>query len=372
MQPAKIGIIGCGNICGAYLRHAKMFDVLDVAACADTVPERARNKAAEYGVPKACSVEELLADLAIEIVLNLTTPKAHFEVAMRAVEAGKHVYNEKPLTVTREESRTLLAAAEARGVRVGCAPDTFLGAGIQTCRKLIADGVIGKPIAATAFMMSHGPESWHPAPQFYYEKGGGPMLDMGPYYLTAFIALIGPIRRVAGMACATFPTRTITSEPLRGTTIPVEVPTHVAGLMEFADDASNAGAVGTIITSFDVWAATVPLIEIHGTLGSLSVPDPNGFGGPVRVRRAGEKGWRDVPLTHPHATGGRSLGVADMAYALRSARPHRASGEMAAHVLDIMHAFPEASETGRTIELTTTCERPAPLPVGLREGELDE
>jgi predicted dehydrogenase len=372
MAPTKIGIIGCGDISPNYLNHLKMFGIVEVAACADLVAERAEKGAKEFGVPRACSVKELLDDPSIEIVANLTIPKAHFDVAMQVVAAGKHVYNEKPLTIGLDDARRLLAAAKAKGVRVGCAPDTFLGAGIQTCRKLIADGAIGEPIAATAFMMCHGHESWHPAPTFYYQKGGGPMFDMGPYYLTALTALIGPMRRVAGMARVTFPTRTITSQPLNGTVINVEVPTHVAGLIEFAPGASGAIAVGTIITSFDVWAATLPPIEIHGTRGSLGVPDPNGFGGPVRVRLAGEGEWRDVPLTHPYAEGGRGIGIADMAYALRSGRPHRASGELAAHVLEAMHAFHTASDQGRTVELTMPCTQPAPLPIGLRQGELDE
>jgi predicted dehydrogenase len=367
MKTTKIGIVGCGNISGIYLEAGRVFDVLEIAACADLLPERASAKAAEYHIPKACSVAELLADPEIEIVVNLTIPRAHAEVALAALQAGKSVHNEKPLAVSREDGMRLLKLGRERGLRVGCAPDTFLGGGLQTCRKLIDDGWIGEPVAATAFMLCHGHESWHPDPDFYYQPGGGPMFDMGPYYLTALVHLMGPVRRVTGSTRITFPERIITSQPKHGTKIKVNVPTHVAGIMDFAN-----GAVGTIVTSFDVWAAQVPHIEIYGTEGSLSVPDPNIFGGPVFVRRAGASDWSEVPLTHGYAKNSRGIGVADMAYALRSGRPQRASGDMAYHVLDIMHAFHDASREGRHVELTSTCTRPAPLPLGLREGTLDE
>ena len=367
MKTTKIGIVGCGNISGIYLEAGRVFDILEIVACADLLLERASAKAAEYHIPKACSVEELLADPEIEIVVNLTIPGAHAEVALAALQAGKSVHNEKPLAVSREDGMRLLKLGRERGLRVGCAPDTFLGGGLQTCRKLIDDGWIGEPVAATAFMLCHGHESWHPDPDFYYQPGGGPMFDMGPYYLTALVHLMGPVRRVTGSAQVTFPERLITSQPKHGTKIKVNVPTHVAGIMDFAN-----GAVGTLVTSFDVWAAQVPRIEIYGTEGSLSVPDPNIFGGPVFVRRAGTSDWSEVPLTHGYAKNSRGIGVADMAYALRSGRPQRASGDMAYHVLDIMHAFHDASREGRHVELSSTCTRPAPLPLGLREGTLDE
>lgn len=365
MQPAKVGIIGCGAISGIYFQAGRTFEMLDIVACADLIRERAEAKAKEFGC-KAVTVEELLADPEIEIVLNLTIPNAHASIAQAAVEAGKSVHNEKPLTITREEGRKLLATAKEKGVRVGCAPDTFMGAGIQTCRKLIDDGVIGEPIAATAFMMCHGHEGWHPDPEFYYKVGGGPMFDMGPYYLTALVNLIGPVKRVSGSTRITFPERVIGSEPKKGQVIKVDVPTHVAGLMEFAN-----GAIGTIITSFDVWAAELPRIEIYGTKGTLSVPDPNGFGGPVRVFLP-QEGWKEVSLTHGYEENSRGIGVADMAYALRSGRKHRASGELAYHVLDIMHAFHDASDQGKRVDLESTCVRPAALPVGLKPGTLDE
>jgi len=367
MRKTKIGIVGCGNISGIYMQSPRTFEILELVACSDVLLDRAQARAAEYGIPKACSVDELLADPEIEIVVNLTNPQAHAPVALQAVRAGKSVHNEKPLTVTREEGRELLAAARAAGVRVGGAPDTFLGGGLQTCRKLIDDGWIGEPVAATAFMLGHGHESWHPNPDYYYQPGAGPMFDMGPYYLTALVSLMGPVRRVTGMSRITFPERVITSQPLYGQIIKVNTPTHVTGLMEFA-----SGAIGTIITSFDVWGHELPRIEIYGSEGTLSCPDPNGFGGPVRIRRAGAKEWSEVPLTHIYTENSRGIGVADMAYALRSGRPHRCSGEMAYHVLDIMHAFLDASREGRHVELQSSCARPAPLPLGLRRGQLDE
>jgi predicted dehydrogenase len=356
-QPVNVGIVGCGNISGIYLKNGAVFEDIAIAAVADIDMDRARARAAEYGVPRACSVDELLADPQIDIVINLTIPAAHAEVALAALEAGKSVYNEKPLAVTRDDGRRLLDLARARGLLVGGAPDTFLGAGLQTCRALIDAGAIGEPVAASAFMLSPGHESWHPSPEFYYQRGGGPMFDMGPYYLTALVALLGPARRVTGSARVTRPERVITSQPKHGQRITVEVPTHVAGVIDFA-----AGPVATLVTSFDVHASSPPPIEIYGSAGSMIVPDPNGFGGPVLLRRAGEREWSEVEVTRPFAANSRGLGVADMARALRSGRPQRASGELAYHVLDLMHAFHDASAEGRHVELQSTCARPAALP----------
>jgi predicted dehydrogenase len=368
MDKVKVGIIGCGNISGIYFTMMRdvYSHILDVTACADLDMSRAKAKAGENPGVKAMSVDKLLADPEIKIVVNLTVPKAHAPVAMKVLKAGKHVYGEKPLTIARAQGQKLLALAAEKGLLVGNAPDTFMGGGLQTCRKLIDDGVIGEPVAATAFMMCHGHESWHPDPEFYYEVGGGPMFDMGPYYLTALVNLLGPVKRVTGSARISFPTRTITSEKKNGKTIAVEVPTHVAGVMDFA-----AGAVGTIITTFDVWAHTLPCIEIHGSQGSMQVPDPNTFGGVVRIRKPGDADWVNVPLTH-EADINRGTGVADMACSiLRPGRPHRASGELAYHVLDVMHAFHDASAKGKHIELKSTCPRPTALPAGLAKGVLD-
>ncbi len=367
VEKVPVGIIGCGNISPAYIKGCRMFEILELIAVSDIDMQRARHRAAEFDIPIACTVEELLANPDIKIVVNLTTPKAHTAVNLAAIAAGKNVHCEKPLAVDRADGARVIAAAREKGVLVGCAPDTFFGAGIQTCRKLIDDGWIGEPVAATAFMTCHGHESWHPDPEFYYEIGGGPMLDMGPYYLTALVNLMGPIGRVTGSARITFPERIIGSQPKRGKRIVVETPTHVAGVMDFA-----SGAIGTIITTFDVWFANLPRIEIYGSEGSLAVPDPNTFGGPVRVRRAGAQEWSDIPLMFPYAENSRGIGVADMAYALTTGRPLRASGTLAYHVLDVMQAFGEASQANRHIEISSGVPRPAALPLGLRHGTLDE
>ena len=360
----KVGIVGCGNIFPAYVRGCRAFGILDVVACADVDEALAQARAEEAGL-RAMPVQALLNDPEIQMVINLTPPKAHTAVNLAAIAAGKHVHTEKPLALTREEGQRVLAAARKRGVLVGSAPDTFMGGGLQTCRKLIDDGWIGAPVAAVAFMMGHGPEGWHPNPAFFYQQGAGPMFDMGPYYLTALISLLGPARRVTGSARISFTERIATSEARYGERIPVEVPTHVAGVIDFA-----SGPVGTLVTSFDVWGATLPRIEVYGSEGSLSVPDPNTFGGPVHVLRAGAREWNEVPLTHS-ADVGRGIGPADMAYAITTGRAHRASGEMAYHVLDIMHAFGEASESGQHVTVQSTCARPAPLPMGLLAGTLD-
>jgi predicted dehydrogenase len=357
--PLKVGLIGCGNISDVYLKNARKLDAIEVVACADLVRQRAEAKATAYGVPRVCTADELLADLEIAIVLNLTTPGAHAEIALAALAAGKSIYNEKPLAIQLEDGRRIVETARSKNLRVGCAPDTFLGGAWQTARKLIDDGAIGEPVAATAFMTCHGHENWHPDPEFLYQVGGGPMFDMGPYYLTALVNLLGPVRRVTGMTAVTFPERTITSAPKRGTRIKVEVPTHVAGALEFVN-----GAIATLITSFDVWHTNLPLIEVYGSTGSLSLPDPNAFGGQVRLRGAGDEAWRDVPLAFGRVENERGIGLADLAAALCERREHRASGELALHVLEVMHAFHSAAAERRHLELHHSCDRPAPFPTG--------
>lgn len=362
-----LGIVGCGKISPIYFQAPRRCPSLSIGACCDLSREAAEARSAEFGVPKVVTLEEMLADPGIDLIVNLTRPGDHFEVALAAVRARKAVYNEKPLALTRQEGRALRSEAKRRKVRLGCAPDTFLGAGLQTCRKLIDAGAIGDPVSAVAFLQGPGHESWHPNPDFYYQPGGGPMFDMGPYYLTALVHLLGPVRRVTSSTSVTRPERVIGNGPRSGETIPVETPTHVAGVMDF-----HSGVVGTIITSFDVWNHSLPRIEIYGTRGTLSVPDPNTFGGPVRIREGREKEWTEVPLAFPNADNSRGLGVADMAGAMRSGRPHRASGELAFHVLDIMAAFLESSDKGRHVNTKSTCERPAPLPEGLAEGLVEE
>lgn len=361
----KAGLIGTGNISGIYLDNSGKFGELEIVACADLDVERAKAKGAEYGI-RGLSVEALLCDPEIEMVINLTVPQAHAEVSRRALEAGKHVYSEKPIAVTREEAAQLLELAKEQGLLIGSAPDTFLGAGIQTCIHLIDQGAIGTPVGATAFMLSGGVETWHPNPEFFYKRGGGPMFDMGPYYLTAMVAMLGPIRRVTGSARISFRERYVTSEPMRGQRIEVEVPTHIAGVIEF-----EAGPIGTLVTSFDVKGGSqLPRIEIYGSEGTISVPDPNTFGGPVRICRIGEQ-WEDVPLTLGNAFNSRGIGAADMASALRAKRPHRASGKLAYHVLEAMHGFHDAASSGRHYVMQSQCTRPVPLPAGMKDYELD-
>ncbi|HEV2583854.1 MAG TPA: Gfo/Idh/MocA family oxidoreductase [Ktedonobacteraceae bacterium] len=352
----NVGIIGCGTISPIYLQAPAKFALLRIVACADLIPEVAQAKARQYGVPKVAMVEELLSDPEIDLVLNLTVPAAHTEIGLAALAAGKAVYSEKPLGINREQGKALLEAGRARQRMIGCAPDTFLGGGLQTCIKLINDGAIGVPIGATAFLLCHGHESWHPAPDFYYQPGGGPMFDMGPYYLTALIAMLGPVRRVTGSTRITFPERVVTSQPNPGKVIKVQIPTHIAGVLDFAN-----GAIGTIITSFDVWSHQLPHIEVYGTEGTLIAPDPNGFGGPVYVRGAQERAWREVLHTHGYTENSRGIGAADMAHAMRTGQTPRASGELAYHVLDIMEAIHDASREERHITLSSTCQRPAPL-----------
>ena len=366
MEKIKAGIIGTGNISGIYFQNGSSFDAMEVVACADLDFERAKQKAEEHGII-GCSVDELLADSDIQMIINLTIPKAHAEVNLRALEAGKHVYVEKPFAVTREEAQQVLKLAEEKGLYVGGAPDTFLGGGIQTSIKLIEDGWIGTPIGATTFMMSGGHESWHPAPEFYYQAGGGPMFDMGPYYLTALVALLGPMSRVTGMTRISFPERTITSKPKSGQTIQVEVPTHIAGIIEFA-----AGPIGTLLTSFDVkGGSTLPRIEVYGSEGTLIVPDPNSFGGAIQVKRAGASEWSNIPYAYPNTDNARGIGAADMAKAIVTGRKHRANGQLAYHVLEAMHGFHDAASSGTHYTMKSTCEKPAVLSLGLRPFCLD-
>ncbi len=360
--PMKAGVIGCGNISSVYFENlGTRYSNVEVIACADLDPAKARGSADRSGVPAALTAEQLLAEADVELLINLTNPGAHAEVSMAALEAGKHVYSEKPLSVERADGRAIMDTAEAKGLAVGCAPDTVLGSGIQTCRKIIDEGRIGEPVAATAFMMSRGHESWHPSPEFFYRAGGGPMFDMGPYYLSALVTLLGPVSRVTGSHRKSFDRREITSMPKRGQTIDVEVSTHVAGVLDFA-----SGAIGTIITSFDVQGASLPRIEVYGSEGTLCVPDPNRFDGPVSVIEGRDKAPTSVPPAFP--AGDRGLGVAEMAWAVRNGRTPRASGALALHVLDVMHAVHEASDRGAHVRTTTGCERPTAMAHGLPEG----
>ncbi|PKH10107.1 Gfo/Idh/MocA family protein [Planomicrobium sp. MB-3u-38] len=354
MRTMKIGIIGCGYISSIYMENIPAYKHLSLTACADLELDRARSQADQYGIPKACSVQELLADPEIDLVINLTLPKVHAEVCLQILEAGKHVYVGKPLAISLQEAKQVLDKAQEKGLLVGGAPDTFLGAGIQTALHLIENGEIGIPIGASAFVISRGHEHWHLNPAFYYENGGGPLFDMGPYYLTALIALLGPIQRIAGSARISYPERTILSEPNAGQKITVSTETHIAGTIDFA-----SGAIGTLTSSFDAFGgSTLPPIEIYGSEGTLLVPDPNNFGGPVRLRKKDEENFTDIPLISSFQENGRGIGVADMAYAILNGKTHRANGQLAYHVLEAMHGFLTSSRDGVYHHMESTCSKP--------------
>jgi predicted dehydrogenase len=359
MSTLPVGIIGCGNISGIYAEAGRKFANLSLAACADLDLSRAEALAEKHGIARALTVEALIEDASIAAVINLTVPAAHAEVTKAAIERGKHVYSEKPLALRRRDARDLIGLAREKKVRIGCAPDTFLGAGLQTCRRLLDDGAIGVPLGGAGFMLSRGPESWHPNPEFFYKRGAGPLFDMGPYYLTALTTLLGPVRSVTGSARITFQERIITSQPHAGTTMKVETPTHVAGVLEF-----ESGPVVTLTTSFDVVASRCRNIEIYGSEGTLLVPDPNTFGGPVLLRRHGESEWTNVPLHAGYAENSRGLGVADLVAGVVADREHRANERTAYHVLDIMHSLLDTAESGRRITLNSTMTRPVPLSPG--------
>ncbi len=374
MPPVKLGIIGCGVISDAYLKGASRSQLIAVKACADLLPAAAEAKAAAYGIA-ATSIEELLADPEIEIVINLTVPLAHAEVSLRAVEMGKHVYSEKPIATTLAEGRALTVAARAKGVRLGAAPDTFLGAGHQAARRAVDAGRIGRVVAGSACFASHGMETWHPNPAFFYQRGGGPILDLGPYPVTQLINLLGPVESVMAQTSRGFATRTVTSEPRRGEVIEVEVPTTVNGALAFATGA-NVG----LTVSWDVWKHAREPIELYGTEGTLLNPDPNFFGGTPRVsERNGD--WQDLAIeAQPFGAPNRELrtgamvadyrivGVLDMAQAIAEGRPHRANGDLALHVLEVLTALERSSIEGQRIRIETICERPEPVPPGADEA----
>jgi predicted dehydrogenase len=356
-EPLRIGMVGAGKISGQYLDTIDRLDSLRLTAVTDLDAGRAKEAAERSGAQVAADVAELVARDDVDAVLNLTVPAVHAEVALAAIAAGKHVYGEKPLAATREEAATIQAAARAAGVRVGSAPDTVLGTGTQTARKAVDDGLIGTPVAATAFMTTAGHEKWHPDPEFYYRPGGGPLLDMGPYYLSALVHLLGPVVKVTGAASTPRAEREIASGPRAGQRFPVEVDTTVAGVLEHA-----GGALSTLIMSFDIHAARLPRIEVHGTAGSLSVPDPNGFDGLVELYAAGpDAAWTPLEVSAGYRGAGRGTGLADLAAAVEVGRPHLASAELAEHVLDVMLTLLDSAHDGSALPVTSSCERPAPL-----------
>jgi predicted dehydrogenase len=363
---SRVAIVGCGVISPVYATTLGRLDHVEVAACVDDVPGKADELAQSCGA-KVMTFDEVLADPSIDAVVNLTPPLAHSAVTGAVLDAGKAAFSEKPLGVDFAEGRALVDSARERGLRLGCAPDTFLGVGLQTCRAIIDRGDIGEPLAANAFMQQPGPEWWHPSPGFFYAHGSGPLLDMGPYYLTALVQLLGPAASVVGTARISRPQRTIRSKPRRGESIDVEVPTHVSAAVEFA-----SGPIATMVTSFDVAASRYRHIEIYGTEATLAVPDPNTFRGPVLVRGVRDEWWRDVELNPKTLPQQRGIGLGDMMWAQRTGRPHRASAELALHVLEIMDGTLASARDGRRVALTTTCDRAAPLPTDLERGQFDD
>jgi predicted dehydrogenase len=360
----RVGVIGCGTISEVYLRNLAASPEVEVVACADLVPERAAARAAEFGIGRATTQSELLGDPAIDLVVNLTVPAAHFEVSMAALQMGKHLWSEKPLGLDREQSAALTAEADRRGLLLGCAPDTILGAGLQTCRRLVDDGLIGEPLAGIAVFMNRGPERWHPDPVFLYQPGAGPLWDVGIYHVAAMVSLLGPVSRVTAIGRKLYPERVIGTGPRAGQPFSVGTDTYVTGILQFA-----SGALVNVIAAFGVWGGDLPKVQLYGTDGVLNAPDPNTFGGPVTANLyAGEAGWRDVPLLYDHTdacVNCRGIGVVDMVRAAAEGRPPRASGTMAHHVLDVMQSFADSSATGRHVDVASTCERPAPLPIGV-------
>ncbi|GGL56566.1 Gfo/Idh/MocA family protein [Wenxinia marina] len=366
MSKLGVGIIGCGNISTTYLRYAPLFRALDLKAVADIDPKAAEARAHEYGV-RAESVEDLLAAPDIDMVVNLTIPAAHFDVTRRILEAGKHAYSEKPLVLTLEEGKTLRDIAESKNLRIGSAPDTFLGGAHQLARALIDEGALGRVIGGSAHVMNHGMEHWHPNPDFFFKPGAGPVLDLGPYYITNLIQLIGPVTQVTGVANSSFATRTIANGARHGEELQVETPTNIHSVLEFAN-----GAVVTLSASWDIWAHDHRNMEIYGEDGTMFVPDPNFFGGDVTF--VDPRGRREVVETRKHPFGianqihgdlaranYRCAGLADMASAIDEGRQHRCNIDLAVHAVDVMTGILKAGETRSFVKMSTTCERPDAL-----------
>lgn len=364
-----VGVLGCGNISSTYFDLVPMFKHIEIRACADIDPNSAQTRADTYGV-RCETINGLLGSNDIDIIVNLTVPDVHFKVTKQILEAGKHTYSEKPLALSLSEGRELVTLAEAKGLTVGCAPDTFLGGAHQLARKAVDAGEIGKITSGTCHVMSHGMEMWHPNPAFFFQPGGGPILDLGPYYIANLVNLIGPVKRVAALSSMATTTRTITSEPLNGTEIPVDTPTNIHALLEF-----ESGATITLTASWDVWAHQHNNMELYGTEGSIIIPDPNHFGGEVKVAKAdGEfhllEGWN-----HPFGVDNqdalanyRSAGLADMAHAILECGDARCSIDRALHGVDVMLSILKSGQIGTLVDIKTTCTRPEAL--GTHEANL--
>ncbi|WP_165063175.1 Gfo/Idh/MocA family protein [Marisediminicola senii] len=357
-NPLKIGVVGVGKISEQYFAEFPKLPGLELVAVADLDLARAKAVAAEQGV-EALTVDEILLDPRIDAILNLTIPAAHVEIGTRALEAGKHVYAEKPLALAPDEAVGMLELATQRGLRVGSAPDTVLGTGVQTARELLDSGRIGEPVGAAAHWSAPGHEAWHPAPEFYYQPGGGPLFDMGPYYLTSLVSLFGPVARVFGTATRSDRTRTVAQGPRAGNTIDVSIDTHINATLVHAN-----GLTSTLFVSFEVWATRAPLFEVFGTDGTISVADPNWFSKSTEIWTTENPEWTEAPAAAGYQDAGRGVGLADMAHAIETDRPHRASGELAFHVLEIMDAVMASSRDGQVIDLKSTAPRPDVVALG--------
>jgi predicted dehydrogenase len=362
---SRVGIIGCGNIAPAYVRTLKELGWIQIVGFADGMPGRAEQFATAHG-GLAMSLDEMLADDSIEAVVNLTPAHAHASVTCQALNANKSVFSEKPLGINLEEGRSLVELAASKGVRLGCAPDTVLGAGIQAARAAIDSGAIGEPIGASGFFLGFGPEWWHPNPEIFYGDGGGPLFDMGPYYLTTFATLFGPASSIMGSAKFSKGERVIHAKGRVGATITATAPTHLSSMIEFV-----SGPSVTLTTSFDVQATRRRDIEVYGTDATLLVPDPNTFGGPLKIKSVISDDWRELPLPKPNIPQQRGIGLADMLSATVAQRPHRASGELALHVLELMSTTVRSSTEGRRIDLTTTFDRTVPMRFDLPTNTFD-
>ena len=383
MRNVNVGILGCGVISNTYIRDIKRFyPSLHLAACADVNVELARSHAEKYQVPAGCSVEEMLAMEEVELVVNLTPPQFHTELNKKILLAGKHVFCEKPFAPTVAGAREVMALADEKGLLVGSAPDTFLGSSLQTCRKILDDGWIGRPLYVTANMMSNGVETWHPAPGNFYRRGAGPLYDMGPYYFTALAALLGPVKRVSAFSGTGFPVRRIYAGPLKGQEIQVETPTHYSGTAELA-----SGVIVSMNISFDIWHSNLPMFEIYGTEGTLEVPDPNMSGGRPKVYRkertldvlyddseetkARQNISVELPELYPHiGEYTRGIGVLDLADSIVSGRKPRVNAEMACHVIEAITGMMESARDKKVYEMKTACERPEPVRTGTPEGRI--
>lgn len=366
--PMRVGLVGCGNISDIYLKNAPRFRDIVFTACADLNPDAAKRQAERYAI-NARSVKELMNSDDVDIVLNLTIPEAHAEISLQALEAGKHVYSEKPLATVVADGVAIVATAKAAGLRVGAAPDTVLGAGVQEARAMIDAGAIGKPLTGLAAVMSHGMEHWHPNPGFFFRPGAGPVFDMGPYYLSTLITLLGPVASVQAMGQIGFEERVVTTpgSQTHGQSIKVETLTNIHALLDFV-----SGAQVTFMASWDVWKHGIPPIELHGQKASMRLPDPNWFGGDLLIAKKDEDwqtihtsdktfGAKNWPMAAPKFANNRGLGLADMARAIADQRPHRANGDVALHVLAVMAAILEAATEGRRATISLACERPSPL-----------